>query len=352
MDIIDQIRILPEEKGLDDVIIHEQDSGVDITVSTPGQISIDQEKFAMPLSGIRSIRDLEKWREHNVEVAAYLGNFVRTDIFDYGTKAREMFIQGNYDLPPEIFEWMNTVESIKINPKGGSDFVISDLEPSDELPIQVYDENHPRARMLKSLVNGEEIPSEVVLWLADYLGVPMMINYTAPEGLSSGMGGHAQALVRTPYQNETGEWIYDVIDPMRLSPVIGVRLSANSQEEAFQQLSKSMIASNIADHLIKHRVEFNLLEKISGTEAYDLLLKSGVSKIQEKDYINCQFYSLLIQSYLWAFYRSINDFSKGAMGEINLGNVIYNRFEEVFNVSIKELFEIMGKFDENLTPRK
>jgi hypothetical protein len=350
MDTLNEIRILPEGQGSDDVIIDE-DNDVGITISTPGQILIDQERFAMPLSGISSIRDLEKWREHNVEVAAYLGNFVRKDIFDYGTKAREMFIQGNYDLPPKIFEWMNMIESVKLDPREEPDFSI-DMAPSDELQIQVYDENHPRARMLKNLVNGEEIPSEVVLWLADYLGVPMMINYTAPEGLSSGMGGHAQALVRTPYQNETGEWVYDVIDPMRLSPIIGVRLSANSKEEAFQQMSKSMIASNIADHLIKHRVEFNLLEKISGTEAYDLLLKSGVSKIQEKDFINCQFYSLLIQSYLWAFYRSINDFSKGAMGEINLGNVIYSRFEKVFNVSIKELFEIMNKFDENLIPRE
>ncbi|MBI2356998.1 hypothetical protein HYV12_03055 [Candidatus Dojkabacteria bacterium] len=305
----------------------------------------DTKRFAMSLDEIRSQEDLETWRQHNVEVASYLADIVRNKMFEEGTPAREDFIRGNFPIPKDLKDGLDIWDSISLEIDREEDVhLIFDEElTNDGLNITVYDENHPRVKMLKSLVDGEEIPAEIVNWIADDLGIPMVIHYTAPNAVSTGIGGHAQALARTPYYHEDGYYAYDVVDPMQLKPIIGIKLEAIDLDSAYKELGRKMYSNRIGGHLLDNRAEFNLLEKLSGTPAYDLILNSGTSRLQENDYVNCQFMSLLIQAYLWSYYGSLHDFTQGKIPNVSIGNVIYRRFSEVFNVSLKQLFDVMQK---------
>ncbi|MHC1716372.1 MAG: hypothetical protein AB9915_00545 [Candidatus Dojkabacteria bacterium] len=303
----------------------------------------DVQKLTMPLSDIRTERDLERWRQHNVEVASYLADFLRHNMFEEGTHTRDLFLHGKSALPEEVRESMELWDGIRTEERGHTDFNL-DLEvpESEDLNIEVFDENHPRVKSLMSMERGEELNTDVINWVADYLGVPLIINYTAENVRATGIGGHAQALARTPYRLEDGSWGYDVVDPMALKPTIGIRLNAQTREDAFRELGNYMGSNAIGSHLLENRVDFNLLDKLTGTPAYDLLLGAGTSRLQERDIVNCQFMSLLIQSYLWAYYGSFYDFTKGTLPNISIGEIVKKRFMEVFNVSLKEMFDVMS----------
>lgn len=303
----------------------------------------DMSKLSMSLDEIRSQSDLELWREHNVEVAAYLAKYLREEFFSEGSKARDLFLSSKSPLPPEILESVQLYDGIKIDEqKKDASFSIDMDGGEDDLNITMYDRNHPRVRALDSVSRNEELNTEVVHWVADYLGVPLAINYTSENAMATGIGGHAQALARTPYQLENGSWVYDIVDPMALKPTIGLSLKARNREEAFQELGKHISTNVIGNHLLENRVDFNLLEKLSGTQAYDLILNAGISRLQERDNVNCQFMSLLIQAYLWAYPGSFHDHTGGVFPGVSISDVVEKRFGEVFAVSIKQIFDVMN----------
>ncbi len=304
----------------------------------------DLQKLTMPLSEVRSASDIERWREHNVEVASYLANYIRHTFFEEGSIGRKSFLSSASPVPKEILQGMELWDSISMASKSEPSFSLDfeEEEGDENIAIEIYDENHPRVQNIKSMERNEELDTEAVHWIADYLGVPLMINYTSKESIRSGQGGHAQAIVRTPYESEDGHWAYDVMDPMSSQTVVRISLEARSREEAFQEISGHVSSNVIGSHLLENRVDINLLEKLTGTPAYDLLISGGISKLQERDVVNCQFMSLLIQAYLWGYYGSFYDFTKGTIPGVSIGEIVNKRFGEVFNVSIKEIFDVMN----------
>lgn len=325
-----------------DVTILDRESDEDLVNILP---KWDEKRLSMPLEAIKSQDDLETWRKHNVEVASYLADMVRNQMFEEGTPARKEFIEGKFPIPEDLKEGLDIWDSVNLDVGKEADFhlTLDEEEVDEELDITVYDENHPRVKMLKALKDGEEMPAEIVSWIADDLGVPLVIHYTAPNAISTGVGGHAQALVRTPYYHKDGYYAYDVVDPMQLKPIIGIKLNAVDLDSAYKELGRKMYSNRIGGHLLDNRAEFNLLEELSGTPAYDLILNSGTARLQEKDYTNCQFMSLLIQAYLWSYYGQLYDFTQGRIPNVSIGDVIYRRFLDVFNVTLKHLFDVMEK---------
>jgi hypothetical protein len=299
----------------------------------------------MSLTDISTPEDINLWRNHNHAVAEYLANFVRQEMFAPGTQLRNDYLNGIDHTPEEIKNAIKVVGTIKIDEARlpARESINIDLrELGGNEPADI---THSPLEQLQALANNEEMHTQIIHYLADMLGVPMVNIYTG--NLEYGHGGHAMALIRAPYQENHSSWVFDVMDPLSLVPTLGIPLKAHSREDAFAELGSIGRGNTIGIHYLEEKVDFNLFERIgpSGIEQlFEVLRQAGVAKLQENEYVNCQFMSLLIQAYLWRYYGSTSQKQDaGGLANIPLGDIINQQFEQYFNASIKSTFDIISQ---------
>lgn len=330
--IVDQIRLTP--------------SHFDLSLR-----NYDADSLRMSLSDIQSAEDINKWRAHNHDAAEYIAHLIRHGLFEEGSPLREDFLNGRWRVPDEIKNAIEIVDGVRIVDESSLENVnllTNELMRIDNVDMdgsQAMDFGQSRADQLRELESDQEIHTDLLQFLADTLGVPMVNIFTG--GVTEGRGGHAMALIRTPYQDALGQWVYDVMDPMTLDPKVGLPLQdAYDKESAFIALGNIERGNAIGLHFIHERVEYDLFGQIGdGKDSlFEIIRQAGVAKLQEGESVNCQLMSLLIQAYLWCFYGSIHlEQDAGGLAGIPLGDIIKSQFLSLFNVSIKNLFDVIQK---------